>query len=99
MSKQRFNPERDLRAWADALNAVADLQAAIVEQAHEMTMLDREGIEWLEPFRAIVLGTLRTFPDRAKDQEMLQNAQGLKQTATGALELLQKQAIERQAKK
>jgi hypothetical protein len=91
MEKQRFNPERDLRAWADALNAVADLQVAIVEQAQDMTMLDREGIEWLEPFRAIVLRTLRMFPD-IRLANHLEEATTLKQTATEAIARLQEEA-------
>ena len=94
MSRQRFDPERDLRAWADALNAVADLQHAIVEIARDMTMLDDQ--RWLEPFRAIVLGTLRTFPDRAKDTDCFEAAQGLKRTATEALALLHETAREKE---
>lgn len=81
---KRLDPERDLRAWADALNAVADLQHAIVEEARHYTMLD--DWQWLEPFRAIVFGTLNTFPEKAKNSsERQEAAEGLKRTATEAL--------------
>ena len=95
MAKQQIDPERDLRAWADALGAVADLQHAIVEQAREMTLIDFEGQKWLEPYRAIVFGTLQTFPERAKDTNHLEAAEGLKRTATEALAILREEALVR----
>ena len=88
-------PEQILRAWADALNAVADLQHAIVEEAQQMTMLD--DWQWLDPFRAIVFGALKTFPDVAKANDAFEAAQGLKRTATEHLVMLQEEAKQRKA--
>lgn len=84
MKEKKFDPERDLREWAEALNAVADLQHEIVTiRSQAKTML--VNFDWLDPFQAIVFGTLRTFPDRAKEPTMFEAAQGLKRTATNAL--------------
>ncbi len=88
-------PEQILRAWVDALNAVADLQHAIVEEAAKMTMLD--DWQWLDPFRAIVFGVLKTFPDVAKANDAFEAAQGLKRTATEHLVMLQEEAKQRKA--
>src|SRR5713226_8717121 len=90
MMNQRINPDTLLQAWADALNAVADLQQAIVEVAETESMNEDQ----LRPFRAVVFGTLKTFPDRAKEraEDSLQAAQDLKNAATGQLELLRERA-------
>ena len=91
--KPANDPEMRLRAWADALNAVADLQQAIVQEAEKLTMTDDN--EWLGFYRSIVFGTLKTFPDRAKEVGGYQSALGLKHTATEALQALRKEAEER----
>jgi hypothetical protein len=99
MTRQKFDPERDLRAWADALNAVADLQHAIVEESEHMTMLD--DWQWLDPFRAIVFGALKTFPDKVKENNYLhlfEAATGLKSTAIEALAQLREEAKEHRKK-
>jgi len=93
MMARQPGPEQILRAWADALNAVADLQHAIAEEAEQMTMLD--DWEWLDPFRAIVFGTLKTFPDTAKKVDSIEWVQGLQRTAIGQLELLREEAAQR----
>ncbi len=82
-------PEQILRAWADALNAVADLQHATVEEAKQMTMLD--DWEWLEPFRAIVFETLKPL------QGGIEGAHDLQRVATERLAALQEEAKQRKA--
>lgn len=86
-----------LRAWADALNAVATLQDAIVEQMHEYTMIDNW--HWVESYRAIVRGALRTWPDRAKEDDGFELAQGLKRVAEQALEAFREEAKQHKGSK
>jgi hypothetical protein len=93
MAKQRIDPERDLRAWADALNAVADLQHAIVEEAKPLTMLD--DWQWLDPFRLIVFGAFNILADQKKEADRFEAANGLKETATQALTQLREEAAKR----
>ena len=81
--------EQILRAWIDTLNAVADLQHAIVEEAMDLTMLD--DWEWLEPFRAIVFETRKMFPDQ------IEGAHDLQRVATERLAALREEAKHRKA--
>lgn len=90
MTTKRITPSETLRAWADALNTVANLQDAIVEQMHEYTMID--DWHWVESYRAIVRGALRTWSDRAKEDDSFESAQGLKHTAEQALADFQEEA-------
>jgi hypothetical protein len=68
-----------LRAWADALNAVADLQEAIIEAAENEEMTEDQ----LKPLRATVFGTVKSlFPNGANTEENLQAARATKKLAT-----------------
>jgi hypothetical protein len=76
--------EEDLRAWADAFNAVADLQHEIVEIAEDLTPMTES---WLNPFRDTVFAAFHTPVTRTYN-----NAGALQHVADEALKQLREEA-------